>query len=48
MLKGVRDRDYLIIKRMLLQVKGEENFLYQKDERRRGDCLARWKGKQLL
>lgn len=48
MLKGVRERDYLIIKRMLLlQAKGKENFLYWKDERNREDCLSRKKGEQL-
>lgn len=49
-MKGVRDRDYFIMKRMLLllQVKGKENFLYGKDERRKQDCLARQKGKLLL
>lgn len=41
----------MIIKKMMLQMKGKKNFLYRKDERRREDCLldgkARQKGKEL-
>lgn len=48
MLKGVRDRDYLIMKRMLLLLQVKENFLYGKDEKRKEDCLAGQKGKLLL
>lgn len=42
MLKGVRERDYLIIKRMLLlQAKGKENFLYWKEGTGKTACQER-------